>query len=195
MPYREATLVLPMVLWLAGLCIASAGGADAAGEVASARITVEAAKPVGRVNPWVLGSNLLGYQVDAWLPVGPDYHDRGAGVWDPEARRPVAEMVELARRSGLSVARWPGGCGTHVFDWKKTVGPVERRPLQQFGLPEFLRTCEAMAAVPLITLADYHGTAQDAADLVEYLNAPDDGKHLWARLRAQDGHPQPWRVV
>ncbi|MDW8289671.1 MAG: alpha-L-arabinofuranosidase C-terminal domain-containing protein [Armatimonadota bacterium] len=159
-----------------------------------ARITLFADRPVGKVNRWVFGNNMLGYQKGGWPHAEPDYHDRGAGVWDPELRRPVPEMVALAKNVGLSVARYPGGCGVHLFDWKRTVGPVAQRPEQQFGLPEFLQLCEAMGAVPLITLADYYGSAQDAADLVEYLNAFADARHPWAQLRARDGRRRAWNV-
>jgi alpha-L-arabinofuranosidase len=69
----------------------------------------------------------------------------------------------------------------HLFDWKRTVGPLEKRPEQKFGLPEFLQNCADIGAVPLITIADYFGAAQDAADLVEYLNAPN-----LARVSASD---------
>ncbi|GIV18817.1 MAG: hypothetical protein KatS3mg023_0568 [Armatimonadota bacterium] len=159
-----------------------------------ARVTLFVDRAVGKVNRWVFGNNMLGYQKGGWPYAEPIYHDRGAGIWDPERRRPVPEMVALAKNVGLSVARYPGGCGVHLFDWKKTVGPLEARPEQLFGLPEFLQCCEAMGAVPLITLADYHGTAQDAADMVEYLNAPADARHPWAQLRAKDGRRQSWNV-
>lgn len=159
-----------------------------------ARVILFASKPVGKVNRWVFGNNMIGYQKGGWPPAEPEYHDRGAGIWDPERRRPVPEMVALAKNIGLSVARYPGGCGVHLFDWKKTIGPVAARPEQRFGLPEFLQCCEAMGALPLITLADYYGTAQDAADLVEYLNAPAEARHPWAQRRAQDGRRLPWRV-
>lgn len=160
-----------------------------------AHITLFADKPIGKVNRRVFGNNMLGYQKGGWPHAEPVYHDRGAGIWDPERRRPVPEMVAIAKNIGLSVARYPGGCGVHLFDWKKTVGPLESRPEQLFGLPEFLQCCEAMGAVPLITLADYHGTAQDAADLVEYLNASSDVRHPWAQLRAKDGRRRPWNVL
>ncbi|MGQ9789418.1 MAG: alpha-L-arabinofuranosidase C-terminal domain-containing protein [Armatimonadota bacterium] len=160
-----------------------------------ARLILFADKTIGRVNRWVFGNNMLGYQKGSWPFAEPIYHDRGAGIWDPVRRRPVPEMVALARNIGLSVARYPGGCGAHLFDWKRTVGPLEGRPDQQFGLPEFLRCCEAIGAVPLITIADYFGTAQDAADMVEYLNAPADARHPWAQLRRRDGRSQPWNVV
>ena len=86
------------------------------------------------------------------------------------------------------------GCRTHNFDWKKLIGKAESRPNNRFGLPEFLRFCRETKAIPIITLPDYSGTAQDAADLVEYLNSPDDGKHPWAARRAGDGHPEPYGV-
>lgn len=164
-------------------------------QVIRARLILFADKTIGKVNRWVFGNNMLGYQKGGWAFAEPIYHDQGAGIWDPVRRRPVPEMVTLARNIGLSVARYPGGCGVHLFDWKRTVGPLEERPDQQFGLPEFLRFCEAIGAVPLVTIADYFGTAQDAADMVEYLNAPADAYHPWAQLRKRDGRSQTWNVV
>ncbi|MEW6357795.1 MAG: alpha-L-arabinofuranosidase C-terminal domain-containing protein [Planctomycetota bacterium] len=161
----------------------------------SPSIYVNARKVIGKVNPWVFGNNMLGYQKSAWQHANPDYASRGAGIWDPEKRRSVPEMAAMAKNSGLSVARYPGGCGAHLFDWKKCVGPLAQRPDQQFGLPEFLQNCADISAEPLITLADYFGAAQDAVDLVQYLNSPNDGKSRWAALRASDGHPAPWNVV
>lgn len=159
-----------------------------------ARVVLFAERSTGRVNRWVFGNNMIGYQKGSWPHAEPEYHDRGAGIWDPERQRPVPEMVAMARDIGLSVARYPGGCGVHLFDWKKAVGPIEARPEQRFGLPEFLRCCQAMGAVPLITLADYYGTAQDAADLVEYLNVPPVGRRRWAQLRLKDGRYRSWGV-
>lgn len=160
-----------------------------------ASITVDAPRSIGRTNAWVFGNNTLGYQKSAWQHTSPNYSNRGSGIWNPDRRCSEPAMVALARTAGMSVSRWPGGCGAHRFDWKKTVGPLTDRPNQQFGLPEFLQNCRDIGAEPLITVAEYFGTAADAADLVEYLNAPHDGRHRWAALRAGDGHPEPWNVV
>ena len=122
-------------------------------------------------------------------------YDLGMGIWDPDRNALQPEMTGFSRRAGFTVHRWPGGCRTHNFNWKKLIGKPESRPNNRFGLPEFLRFCRDTGAIPLITLPDYSGTAQDAADLVEYLNAPDDGKHPWAARRAADGHPAPYNVV
>ncbi len=161
----------------------------------AATITVNTRNVTGKVNPWVFGNNMLGYQQGAWDQARAESYERGSGIWDPDRRRSTPEFVALAKDIGLSISRWPGGCATHRFDWKKTVGPITQRNGQFFGLPEFLQNCADIGAEPLITVADYFGTAQDAADLVEYLNAPDDGKHPWAARRAADGHPAPWKVV
>lgn len=147
-------------------------------------------KELGKVNKLIFGNNQLGYQNAA-----PEYADRGSGIWDPDRNQPVPEMVKFAKDIGMSIARYPGGCGSHLFNWKKAIGPLSERPNQRFGLPEFLRFCEAIKAIPIITVAEYFGTPQDAADLVEYLNAPDDGNHPWARKRAEDGRKEPWNVV
>ena len=80
----------------------------------------------------------------------------------------------------------------HNYNWKKTVGPLEQRPEQQFGLPEFMTWCEETDSIPILGVAVYWGTAADGADLVEYLNSPNDGTNPnggtdWAAVRAADG--------
>lgn len=157
-------------------------------------VAVDVAARIGAVNRGVLGNNALAY-----LHADMRYSAQGAGMWDAKARQVVPEMVRLARVSGVAMLRWPGGCGVHEYNWKLTVGPLEQRPQQPFGLPEFLRLAEAIGAVPVITLADYWGEALDAADLVEYLNAPlgknPNGGIDWAAVRAADGHIEPYGVV
>jgi len=100
----------------------------------------------------------------------------------------------------VTVSRWPGGCTTHNYNWKLTVGPLEDRPEMLWGLPEFLTWCDAIGSIPILTVAVYWGGPQDGADLVEYLNAPNDGANPnggtdWAAVRAGDGHPEPYGVT
>ena len=186
---------------VAVLLLADSPAAFAAGTTATASIRVDVTHPAGKVNPWVFGNNTIGYQKGC--PYADEvYWNRGSGVWDPEQRRSVPEMVTLAKDGGFSTARYPGGTASSIHDWKKTIGPLKDRPEQQFGLPEYLRNCRDIGAEPVITLAVYAwkgrdaaGQLQDAVDLVEYLNAPDDGKHPWAARRAADGHPEPWHVT
>jgi len=165
-----------------------------------ASIRVFPANEIGPVNRLILGNNMLAYQYGSYRYARREYSDRGAGIWDPERRRPEPAMVRLAREAGISICRWPGGCASHNYNWKRAVGPLANRPLQKFGLPEFMAFCEAIDADAIITVPVYWGTAADAADLVEYLNAPNDGSNPnggidWAAVRAADGHPEPYNVV
>lgn len=180
-----------MRLLLAAVALLTVVSALAADREAS--IVVNPQQVLGPVNRLVLGNNQLAYQGS------PEYSNRGAGIWDPEKHTPVAEYVALSREAGVSVQRWPGGCAAHNYNWKNTIGPLAERPNMQFGLPEFLTFCEATDSVPLLTLSVFWGDQNDAADIVEYLNAPvgknPNGGRDWAAVRAADGHRTPYNVV
>jgi len=159
-----------------------------------ATVLVRPDSVIGPVNRLVFGNNQLAY------PGGEEYSHRGSGIWDPAARRPVPEYVALSKQAGISIQRWPGGCIAHNYNWKLTVGPLAERPNMPFGLPEFMAFCEATDAAAVLTVSVFWGEPSDAADLVEYLNAPADGSNPnggkdWAAVRAADGHPQPYRQV
>jgi alpha-L-arabinofuranosidase len=160
----------------------------------TARLQVDP-RPGAAVNPLVFGDN-----VEAWdsrhggttysIPNG----RYASGLWNPTANAPRPEVLALLRTAGVTALRYPGGTLVNSYDWKKTVGPPAERPDNLFGVAEYLDYCRLLASEPVITVADFVGTAQDAADLVEYVNAPADAAHPWAQRRAQDGHPQPWGV-
>jgi alpha-N-arabinofuranosidase len=118
--------------------------------------------------------------------------------------------------------RFPGGNyleGDTVaerFDWKKTIGPIDRRPGHQgpwgyrstdgMGLLEFLRWCEEMKAEPVLgvyagySLKGDHMDAgsglepyvHDALDEIEYVTGPVMSK--WGAQRAKGGHPEPFKL-
>ncbi len=169
---------------------------DATAQAPDALITIHVGRVLGPVNKLVFGGNVSSY--DPYMIFGAQHRysstDYGHGLWDPDARRCVGEPIALAKAIGMSIARFPGGCGVHGFDWKKTVGPADERPHHRFGLNEFMLWCAQVGCEVVITVSDYTGTAQDAADLVEYLNCPADEEHPWARRRAANGHPEPYGV-
>ena len=157
-------------------------------------ITIRPQTVIGKVNPLIFGNNQLAY------PDKGIYSNRGAGIWEPDKRMPVPEYVALSKLAGITVHRWPGGCIAHNYNWKMTVGPLNERPNMHFGLPEFLAFYEATKAAPLITLSVFWGAPEDAADIVEYLNQPNNGSNPnggkdWAAVRAMDGHPEPYGVI
>ncbi len=166
-----------------------------------ATITVRGDRPaLGEVNRLVFGQNQVAYDPASYAkqPSHTLFSNYGAGLWDPTRRAPRSELIELARQAGMTTARFPGGCGTHRYDWKQTIGDPAARPRWQFGVDEFLRWCEAAACEPVITLSYFAGP-ESAADLVEYVRAPADGRNPrgdvdWAARRAANGRRQPYRV-
>lgn len=161
-----------------------------------AAVNVDFSKPIGKVPAYILGQNTEAG--DSFGIFGKDHNYEpsrtGSGLWDPDQAKPNERMLEASREAGMSMLRFPGGCLSHNYDWKKAVGPVRERPNFAFGVDEFIAFCRAAGAEPLITVSDYVGGPTEAAELVEYLNAPADSAHPWAMKRAQYGHPRPYRV-
>jgi alpha-N-arabinofuranosidase len=159
------------------------------------KIEVMSDKVIGKINPLIRGNAMIGY-----YPRGKDYKgysNHGAGIWDPEKKRPVTEVVNLAKNIRISILRFPGG--QPDYNWKSTIGPSARRPNYLYGIDEFLKTAEEIGSEVIYTFPYYIGTVDDAADLVEYLNAEPDGKNPgggidWANERAKNGHPEPYKV-
>ncbi len=157
---------------------------------------------LGPVNRLILGQNISGgdsahiFSSDKTDPV---LIQRAEGAWNPDRNAPVAGVVEQSKAMGVSLLRYPGGCLVHGFDWRKTVGPDAQKSGWLFGLDQYLTLCQAIGAVPLITMSDYALPAEqmpeNLAEMVEYLNSPADASHPWAMKRKQWGHPAPYGVV
>jgi len=133
-------------------------------------ITVHTGQSIGQVNEKVFGNNLMGYDPSTYEVRNEDYYgysDYGAGVWDPKWKKPVDEVVQLAKEANISILRFPGGCGTHHYDWEKAIGDSRKHFL--YGMDEFLKTCKKIETEPVITVSYFTGNEQDAANLVKYL--------------------------
>lgn len=160
-------------------------------------ITIAATNFIGTVNPLVFGANILGEDATVIRKrARPSYtiKSTGDGVWDPVKKKSRTDAAAFAKELSIRVVRYPGGCCVHGFEWKKTVGPVTKRPNYKFGIPEFLQWCQDIGAIPVMTVSDYACTPEEAGELVEFLNAPADDSHPWAKKRAEGGHPLPYRV-
>ena len=179
------------------LAVALAVSAHAAQDV---RIEIHPGRTIGKVNPFIFGNNQLGYDLaHGGHPERRMYAMHGAGLYFPDQRRLSPAMIRLAKEMGITADRWPGGCGTHLHNWKRTIGPADQREDWPFGLDEFMAWCDAIGATSVITISYFIGGPRDAADMVEYLNAPADGSNAgggvdWAAKRAANGHPEPYRV-
>jgi alpha-L-arabinofuranosidase len=120
-------------------------------------------------------------------------------------------LVDPARQAALDVIRpqwirFPGSAIANTYDWKRAVGPQNARtrnmdgrldqlaPVSNAFGPDEAAALMEQAGGTLVMTVPFNSTAQDAADLVEYMNAVNDGDHPWAALRAANGHPLPYGV-
>lgn len=103
--------------------------------------------------------------------------------------------------------RWPGGSFASTYKWKDGIGPLVSRRYHPnvmwggysdyygFGTEEFLTLCRKLNTEPLIVLPA-PGTDREqiqyAMDWVHYLNDPPTTE--WGRLRALNGHAEPYGV-
>jgi alpha-N-arabinofuranosidase len=116
--------------------------------------------------------------------------------FDPQA---VEQLREL--RTGW--VRWPGGNLASGYHWREGVGPRDQRPSLPnpswpglssnfVGTDEYLHLARIAGFEPLITVNAGNGTPEEAAQWVEYVNG--DTTTRLGRLRAQNGHPEPYDV-
>lgn len=134
-----------------------------------------------------------------------------------------ADLMELLAGLKPAYLRFPGGNyleGPNYenrFDWKATIGPLEERPGHQtpwtyrssdgVGLLEFLNWCEDLNMEPVVGL--YAGLhidqgqniltgdrlkphVEEALEEIEYIIGDTNTK--WGALRAQHGHPAPYKL-
>lgn len=151
-------------------------------DATAARFAVSLASP---------GTVVLGH---AFLQPGPWGRFHGLPVRKDVGDALVSSGVTVMRLGGL-MANAP------EYRWKRMIGPRDHRPPYAgfwhphtsygWGIFEFLDFCEAASFLPIVDL-NLDETPQDLADFLEYANGPADTP--WGRRRAQDGHPEPYRL-
>ncbi len=130
------------------------------------------------------------------------------GIYDPASKQAdghglrrdvLAALRELNYRS----MRYPGGNFLSGYFWEDGIGAKENRPSRrdlawqsiesnQFGTDEFLHFCREINTEPMLGVNMGTGNIQDAANLVEYCNAPAGSKY--ADMRAANGRQDPYGV-
>ena len=117
------------------------------------------------------------------------------------------EIIERLKDIGTPLIRWPGGCFAEIYDWRDGIGPKEKRPVRVnwwterdgryepnlVGTDEFLDFCSLVGAKPYIAANLTSMTPRDIRDWIDYVNSP-EGSTTLARLRAENGHPEPYDV-
>jgi len=165
--------------------------------LAPTTVTVHPAFPVGPVDPRLFGGFLehLGRAVYG-------------GVYDPQSTRADehgcrTDVLGALDELRMTVMRWPGGNFASGYHWHDGVGPPAGRPTVRepawrsaesntFGTHEFLDLAERTGWTPMVAVNLGTGTPEEAADWVEYCNAPVGTR--WADERAANGRREPWQV-
>lgn len=113
------------------------------------------------------------------------------------------DALGLSQQVTPTAIRWPGGWFASDYHWQDAVGPIDRRPAlfsrpwnafvsNDVGTDEFLLLCKKLGAEPYLTVNVGTGTPEEAAKWVEYVNGARTTP--MGRLRAANGHPQPYGV-
>lgn len=130
------------------------------------------------------------------------------GIYDPASAHADAnglrkDVLAALRELNYRAMRYPGGNFVSGYRWEDGIGPKDQRPTRrelawqsietnQFGSDEFIQFCREIGAEPMLAVNLGTGAIQDAANLVEYCNAPTGSKY--ANLRAANGHEDPYGV-
>jgi len=130
------------------------------------------------------------------------------GIFDPASPHADAnglrtDVLAVLREVNYRAMRYPGGNFLSGYRWLDGVGPRDQRPRRrdlawqtletnQFGTNEFIEFCRQINTEPMLGVNMGTGTIQDAANLVEYCNAPTGTQY--ADLRAAHGYAEPHNV-
>jgi alpha-N-arabinofuranosidase len=121
--------------------------------------------------------------------------DAVLGLWRPEVVRALKAMSPGLMRFGGSMIE--------VYAWEKSIGSWDTRvpyvtgpwgglEPNFVGIEEFVLLARYVGAEPLICVRWTGKKPEDVADEVEYMNGSVETK--WGKIRAQNGHPEPYRV-
>lgn len=117
------------------------------------------------------------------------------------------DLLESLKGLKPKFIRWPGGSFASTYKWQDGIGPAVSRVYHPnvmwggyadyygFGTDEFLELCRQLDADPLIVLAapsTKTGDVEYAMNWVHYLIDPPTTQ--WGKMRAANGHPQPYRI-
>ena len=117
------------------------------------------------------------------------------------------DLLEALKGLKPPFIRWPGGSFASIYKWKDGIGPAVKRKFNPntiwggysdyygFGTDEFMELCRQLGSEPMIVLSATNtdpAQFEYAMEWVHYLLDPATSQ--WGRLRAANGHAEPYRV-
>ena len=112
-----------------------------------------------------------------------------------------ADTLAQLKMLDAPLYRWPGGNFVSGYNWMDGIGDRDKRPPRKnpawtgiehndFGLHEYFDFLKELNAQPFIALNAGLGSADSAAQEVEYVNGGPETP--MGKLRAKNGHPKPF---
>jgi alpha-N-arabinofuranosidase len=155
------------------------------------KVRIELTNIIGEINP-----NIYGHFIE--------HLDKCiyGGIWKGNDFN--YKVIDLIKGLNPPIMRWPGGNFASGYHWMDGIGPIENRPKKYdlawhatdpntFGTDEFIKLCRMVNCEPYICVNMGSGTAEEAANWVEYCNLP-AGASYYADLRVKNGNEQPYGV-
>jgi len=113
------------------------------------------------------------------------------------------DVMEKVKKLQTPNIRYPGGTVSKIYHWEDGIGPIPERKARKnliwggvednhFGTDEYIKYCRAVGAEPFIVVNMGTGTAEEAANWVEYCNGT--GNTYYANLRRKNGSEAPYNV-
>ena len=160
-----------------------------------AKLTLDRAYQIARIDPRLYGSFVehLGRAVYGGL------YEPGHPLADENGLR--TDVMELVKKMGVSVVRYPGGNFVSGFNWEDSVGPNRPKRLDlawfttetnEFGLHEFCDWCKKTGTEPMYAINLGTRGPEAARDIVEYANHPGGSK--FSDMRIANGTKDPLNI-
>jgi len=161
------------------------------------KIVVNKERQVGRIDPNIYGHFIehLGRCIYGGI------YEEGSPLSNGRGSR--KDVLQAVRNIKCPLLRWPGGNFASNYHWEDGIGPKDKRPTRfdlawskeetnRFGTDEFIEYCRAIEAEPYICVNIGTGNLDEAIHWLEYCNSK--GNSYYAKLRAKNGHPEPYQV-
>lgn len=135
------------------------------------------------------------------------YFQDGVGMWDSVNQKVYKDFTDAYEKTGMKSIRYPGGTCSNTFWFTRAIGDVAQRKQEvnsyrgyagevaTFGVHEMMDFAKETDSEVFWVYNAVNGNAEDFGHLLQYLNAPNDGKNEWAALRAKNGHSEPYNVT
>lgn len=130
------------------------------------------------------------------------------GIYEPDSRMADEEgfrrdVLEAARKMGVSAVRYPGGNFVSAYHWEDGVGPKESRPRKldlawksietnEFGTDEFMHWAKKAGVETIFTVNLGVRGMEEAIQYLEYCNFPEGTKY--SDMRKSHGIDKPYGI-